>query len=196
MENGFSNAVSETERWLKSKDIQSAIKNTRSLQVFSMVNEAKRSLPGYDEKMKDMPIQVTFKKPPYWTLSKLLKESSWFPPAFNALRQLAAGLVEADEEMPQELAQWLVDFLKGNLEPPATPRNMRKKLPGDRFWRDFYIWSAVENLIENGFKPTSDRSSRSQSACDVVAVAMRKLGLHPMSADEVHKIWNRLRDMD
>ena len=76
------------------------------------------------------------------------------------------------------------------------PRPRSKgKLPLARRLRDKRIRCTVDWIcLEHDLYPTRNDASAGNSACDIVADAMRLIGLRPTSYDAVRKIWNKSRD--
>ena len=89
--------------------------------------------------------------------------------------------------MPRELAEWIADRLEGKRKRP-TKRGLS---PDTNAVRDMLIASAVQALVNRGFRPTRNTASGSGyaseeggSACDAVGVAFG------MGHKAVEKVWN------
>lgn len=109
----------------------------------------------------------------------------------QALREEAAQLIEAGEPLPRELACYVGEFLRN----PYIPK--RNVVPRDQT-RDLYISMAVWQVMDRtGWRATRGRArtSKSVSACQVVAAALEQLKI-PVSEDSVDGIWRRYKHME
>jgi enoyl-CoA hydratase/carnithine racemase len=105
---------------------------------------------------------------------------------FDVLRLGVAHSLEQGEELPPEALQWLVRYLHGDLTRPKA-RAGRK----DEYWLHQVIWMAVTIRVDEGMTATRNDESRSPSACDAVADALKELGLEPTTFHSVKRIWLR-----
>lgn len=124
-------------------------------------------------------------------IPELVDAASWDPLAFQAAGLLSARFLERGDQLPSELLSLATEILKGK-QPPPTPCDQRKGHPSQARWRMYYVWKAVEELLDLGLKPTRNAASEDVSACDAVAKAMQKLGARPMSHGGVYELWKRI----
>lgn len=125
-------------------------------------------------------------------IPELVEAASWNPLAFRAAGLLSAQLLERGEQLPSELLPLATEMLKGK-KPPPTPADQKKGNHAQTWWRKYYVWKAVEELLDLGFKPTRNIASEHVSACDAVAEAMRQLRARPMSYGGVYDYWKHIR---
>ena len=166
----FQEAVQLVKKNLQAMDIHDVGQMTRHLYAHKFANEASRSETS---------------------LIQLIDAAERDPFMFEVAGMLAASLLENGDDMPDALREWSIKVLKGKSAPPA-PRHLRKGIENETFWRDFYVWSAVLDLVDLNMKATRNAASPPVSACDAVAEAMRELGLRPTSYSGVVAIWSRL----
>lgn len=127
------------------------------------------------------------------SLIQLIDEAEIDPFKFEVAGVLAARFLENGHDMPDALRGWAIEVLRGKSAPP-TPRHQRKGIKNGTFWRDFYVWSAVLDLVDLNMKPTRNAASEQVSACDAVAAAMNELGLRPMSYSGVVDVWSKFNN--
>jgi hypothetical protein len=91
--------------------------------------------------------------------------------ADGLLREVAIEKVQAGLPLPPNLAKYIADFL-------ADPnRSNRGKPPGNFFDRDAWVYLAVKNTIERGFRLERNVASELASASSIVTAALSELGV-------------------
>jgi hypothetical protein len=91
--------------------------------------------------------------------------------------------------MPPQLQGYIADKLHSVFEgdPPLRPRRGRKVHPNIR--RNYAIVMAVVDLASSGFHPTRNSGTARESACSIVAEALKRLD-NNLSEASVNKIWH------
>ncbi|SEK81154.1 hypothetical protein SAMN05443999_102315 [Roseovarius azorensis] len=190
----FQEAVSASLTRLQNNRIGEVKHFTRSLMTLNLASQAERwSLNDMQLGTRSLFGMKVGEEADY--IPQLIKAAEWHPVAFEAAGILAARFLKRQETMPDDLRVWAMEALSGKEKPPM-PKNERKGIQGETWWRDFYVWSAVCDLVEEGMYPTRNAASAPHSACDAVAAAMKKLGLNPMSYSAVYSIWRKYQRMD
>jgi hypothetical protein len=103
--------------------------------------------------------------------SRLLAWAETHAGGFDVLRLGVAHALEQGEELPPEVLQWLVRYLRGEVTRP--------------------IWIAVSGRVLDGMKATRNDASEAISACDAVADSLAELKLEPATFYGVKRIWLR-----
>lgn len=187
----YDEAVAASVDYLSAKDIQEIVEISKFVELKALVHTVEKTLDDYEERYGWFPVKIEIPDEPPVTVEDLIRRSESEPLAYDALGMLAADLLSECRTVPNELTQWLVSVLRKERERPPTPRGHRKPSPHQTYWRNFYIWSAVRNLVEAGMKPSRNAESAPESASDAVAEALRRLGMTPASYSSVFNIWSR-----
>lgn len=106
------------------------------------------------------------------------------------LRGVAAALLEQGQQLSPEMGQFAAGAIR-----TAPARQNAKPGPhkNDDVLRNAYIWLSITRLTEQGFKPTrSPATTKSHSACSLVAQGLARAGIH-MSEAAVVKVWQACR---
>jgi hypothetical protein len=104
--------------------------------------------------------------------------------ADTLLREVAGEKLQAGLPLPPNLARYVVDKLANR----NTGGPSRGKRPGNFFDRDAWVYLAVKNTIERGFRLERNAATGSASASSIVATALSELGV-TMSEKSVARIW-------
>lgn len=115
---------------------------------------------------------------------------------------LVAEFIEHREKLPESFNRWLVDSLRQLPErrstPLVNPTSSSARLVGRRNQhRDSQIGRAVLGVVMRyQIRPTRNRAARDrpnapESACSIVAKALRTLGFN-LTEEAVEAIWNRI----
>lgn len=103
--------------------------------------------------------------------------------ACRTLQILAVRLLEIISPMPFALSQQLAKSFGRPLPSKRTLANRE---------RNAQICFAINDLVQQGFRPTQNVASRYgeqiKSACSIVCSALRRLGIH-LTEDAIEKIW-------
>ena len=106
------------------------------------------------------------------------------------LCDLAAWRLEAQQELPTKLREYIVEVLR------SVAENHDKRRGRDRYvyyTRDYYIATAILSVVGRSYSPTRNRAAKAESACSIVKMALEKLGLH-LGEAAVEKIWRRFHN--
>jgi hypothetical protein len=106
--------------------------------------------------------------------------------AHDALCRRAQELTDQGEALPLDLQQYVVAAAKGFHSPAKGPGAS----PYRNFGRDLCIKVAIHHLLELGFTATRNEATEDESACSIVATAMRQIGIE-MSEAAVAKVWEK-----
>lgn len=133
---------------------------------------------------------LVFAKSPEF-LANLAKRNRF---AWEVASDLAAGFIEANVTLPEELAEFAVIALQ---EPGKKPKR-RGKDPYANVYRDTCLRSAIYLLAYFGYQPISrnDATAKKHSACDIVAKSYNDLSRDSITADAIKKIWQKLPAKD
>lgn len=126
-------------------------------------------------------------------LDEILRLSQTDQSAFLAACYLAAGYLRSNEPMPESLRLFAIEYLSGRSSIPPRPR---VRPTGDRKKHDILVeviaWTCrrfpVHATRSSNARPGADHKN---SACDIVADAMKALEMKPANFDDLTKIWNR-----
>lgn len=126
-------------------------------------------------------------------LDEVLRLSQTDQSAFLAACYLAAGYLRSNEPMPESLRLFAIEYLSGRSSIPPRPR---VRPTGDRKKHDILVeviaWTCrrfpVHATRSSNARPGADHKN---SACDIVADAMKALEMTPANFDDLRKIWDR-----
>ena len=119
-----------------------------------------------------------------------LIEHSASPIVFDALRDIAASMAQSGLAYEGGLRKWVAGYIQGRITRPSHGGHVKAKT----LYRDLLIVGAIYELTELGLKATRNDESPSDSACDVVAEACKRIGIEPRSFTSIKRIWlNRER---
>jgi hypothetical protein len=112
------------------------------------------------------------------------------PKYFDHIRQTIGVLILQQKPLPDPYRYWLNSYLTDGILPPKRPRGRIEKPHAIE-----RVVCLVSELVEIGLPPTrNDEASIRESACDVVAAALKSLGKQPQSFSRVKRIWLENKD--
>lgn len=115
----------------------------------------------------------------------IIELSKTDPRYFEILRLTIGRMVMEEEPIPKLYRKWLYAFLYDGIKPPTRSTGRRPEP-----LKIEMVVDLVSQLVDLGMKPTkNDTAEHSNTACDVVADALTKLGKQPSSYLRVKKIW-------
>lgn len=112
--------------------------------------------------------------------------------AYRALELGCARYVRNAWDLPGWASEWIADHLEGNITRPTRPRG-----PYSKTGLHQLICECVEALITAGMVGVRNDATERRSACDVLAEALRLVGLQPSTFEGVKRVfvnWNKQQD--
>ena len=123
-------------------------------------------------------------------IGELLKSASDSVGSFDAAIEWSTDILRSGVPVPAELACFAADVLEGKAQRPKR----RGRTRNGHLYQEAIIYEAIKIAISHGLSETrNDGSSHRESACDVVADALKRLKLKPETYGAVKKIWLRVR---
>jgi hypothetical protein len=119
-------------------------------------------------------------------LSELIGKADTDPLAFDVACSIVGRAVRQKTDLPEDVASFAADIITGERRKPKR----RGKNAGAYMFRDQAIVEFVELAMSYGFLATrNDASDHENSACDIVAEALKARGLSPKSYKQIKEIW-------
>lgn len=109
--------------------------------------------------------------------------------AHRALELGCAVYLRNAMDLPPWASDWLADKLEGKVPRPPRPRGALS-----RSGLHYLICECIEALIAAGMIGARNEATEQRSACDVLAEALRQVGLQPSTFEGVKRIyfsWNK-----
>jgi hypothetical protein len=116
--------------------------------------------------------------------ARLLNWAAGDAEGFDALRFAVADALEQGEQLPAEIREWLLKYLRGET---LRPKGVAGRKGED--WLHQLIYMAVLCRIDDGMTATRNDESPKTSACDAVAEAMSEIGREPATFHGVKRVW-------
>ncbi len=113
---------------------------------------------------------------------------------FDHIRLTIGALILEQKPLPAPYRYWLNAYLTDGLTVPKRKQGRREN-PYDIE----RVVDLVSELVQMGLKPTrNDETTTHESACDVVAIALKECGKNPQSYARVKRVWldNRGKTFD
>ena len=113
------------------------------------------------------------------------------------LRAAATARLSDGERLPPLLGDFVHRVLTGVHRQPVI---RGRQHPAKNWLRDAVLVEAIERLVVQGLRPTRNRASRhkqggGESACSLVVLALRSVGMGHQSEDAIEKIWNERAEL-
>jgi len=101
------------------------------------------------------------------------------------LCEIGSNYIASGWALPQNLRRYIVERLR-NLE----PRQRRGRKASENFIRNFRIVRAIEELARLGVSPTRNEATEAESACSMIANALRDTE-NQLSEATIELIWSK-----
>lgn len=111
--------------------------------------------------------------------------------SWDATNLVAIEFISKGHMLPEDLRNWVVALLEGEIKKPKTPKRFSRGWPGDLDQRNIEIHAVVSKLISEGmpFVMSSD-GAKGTSACNAVAEALAELKMETGSYETIRKIYS------
>lgn len=109
-------------------------------------------------------------------------ETDWR--AYRALELGCARYLRNSQSLPAWANRWLIDKLERRNQPPARPRGALSKGGLHQV-----ICECIDELVNVGMVGVRNDATLQRSACDVLAAALKDLGLQPSTFEGVKRIY-------
>lgn len=127
-------------------------------------------------------------------VEKLVEQAAVDPVAFDAALARGWYVLNGNQEIPISLRIFLAEYLLGDRLRPKGKRGPKSAAVAHSL-RYQVICSQIQRLVKIGFTATrNNESNYEDSACDIVAKAMKRLNLRPSSYSQIVDIWGKRRN--
>jgi hypothetical protein len=108
--------------------------------------------------------------------------------AHDLLCLIASRFIATECVMPERLSGYIVKVLETQY---SSQRRRRGPDPYGNYSRDYSIAAAVDEVVrQDGFLPTRNEATEHESACSIVVMALKELGVD-LGEKSVQAIWTR-----
>ena len=119
-------------------------------------------------------------------IEQLIEDAATDALAFDAVCCRAAFEMRSGQLVNSKLAHFASDVLYGLAKRPKDTRGRKSK----KHAQHQAICKMVEFTTRHGLQPTrNDESDHTESGCDVVARALKEMGLRPQTYSHIKRVW-------